>query len=70
MLTYSAVRSGMKFRLTDFLAIFDILHILSELIFLLDTGYTSQAFRALNQALGRCIRHRNDWGAILMVDDR
>jgi len=32
--------------------------------------YESQAFRALNQALGRCIRHRNDWGAILMVDDR
>ena len=22
------------------------------------------------QALGRCIRHRRDWGAILMVDDR
>lgn len=26
--------------------------------------------RALNQALGRCIRHRQDWGAILLVDDR
>jgi hypothetical protein len=24
----------------------------------------------LPQALGRCIRHRLDWGAILMVDDR
>ncbi len=32
--------------------------------------YEIQAFRALNQALGRCIRHRHDWGAILMVDDR
>ena len=32
--------------------------------------YEIQAFRALNQALGRCIRHRDDWGAILMVDDR
>jgi len=32
--------------------------------------YEIQAFRALNQALGRCIRHRNDWGAIIMVDDR
>jgi len=32
--------------------------------------YEIQAFRALNQALGRCIRHKNDWGAILMVDDR
>lgn len=32
--------------------------------------YEIQAFRALNQALGRCIRHRKDWGAILMVDSR
>jgi len=32
--------------------------------------YEIQAFRALNQALGRCIRHKKDWGAILMVDDR
>jgi len=32
--------------------------------------YEIQAFRALNQALGRCIRHRKDWGAIIMVDDR
>ncbi|XP_021950240.1 Fanconi anemia group J protein homolog [Folsomia candida] len=32
--------------------------------------YDIQAFRALNQALGRCIRHRQDWGAILLVDDR
>lgn len=32
--------------------------------------YEIQAFRALNQALGRCIRHRRDWGGILMVDDR
>lgn len=28
------------------------------------------AGRALNQALGRCIRHRYDWGAILLVDER
>ncbi|ODN04388.1 Fanconi anemia group J protein, partial [Orchesella cincta] len=32
--------------------------------------YEIQAFRALNQALGRCIRHRKDWGAIFLVDDR
>lgn len=32
--------------------------------------YEIQAYRALNQALGRCIRHRNDWGAILLVDSR
>lgn len=32
--------------------------------------YTMQAYRALNQALGRCLRHRFDWGVILMVDER
>ncbi|XP_065934696.1 Fanconi anemia group J protein homolog isoform X1 [Magallana gigas] len=32
--------------------------------------YDIQAFRALNQALGRCIRHRKDWGAIILVDNR
>jgi len=32
--------------------------------------YTLQAYRALNQALGRCIRHRNDYGSILLIDYR
>lgn len=32
--------------------------------------YEKQAFRALNQALGRCLRHKNDWGALIMVDER
>lgn len=32
--------------------------------------YESQAFRALNQALGRCIRHRHDWGAIILLEQR
>ncbi|XP_046416679.1 Fanconi anemia group J protein-like [Neodiprion fabricii] len=32
--------------------------------------YAVQAFRALNQALGRCVRHRNDWGAVLLIDQR
>ncbi|XP_017806150.2 Fanconi anemia group J protein isoform X2 [Papio anubis] len=32
--------------------------------------YEIQAYRALNQALGRCIRHQNDWGALILVDDR
>ncbi|XP_043286504.1 Fanconi anemia group J protein homolog [Venturia canescens] len=32
--------------------------------------YTIQAFRALNQALGRAIRHQNDWGAIILIDER
>ncbi|KAI8814265.1 helicase C-terminal domain-containing protein [Cladochytrium replicatum] len=32
--------------------------------------YEIQAFRALNQAIGRCIRHRLDWGAIIFLDCR
>lgn len=32
--------------------------------------YEIQAYRAINQALGRCIRHLKDWGALLLVDDR
>lgn len=35
-----------------------------------DTWYSHQAFRALNQAIGRCIRHQSDFGAIVLVDDR
>lgn len=29
--------------------------------------YSQQAFRALNQALGRCIRHSLDYGAICII---
>lgn len=32
--------------------------------------YENQAFRALNQALGRCIRSLDDWGGIFLVDAR
>ncbi|PON34292.1 RAD3/XPD family [Parasponia andersonii] len=32
--------------------------------------YCHQAFRALNQAAGRCIRHRFDYGAIIFLDER
>ncbi|XP_033609539.1 Fanconi anemia group J protein homolog [Cryptotermes secundus] len=32
--------------------------------------YETQAYRALNQALGRCIRHKNDWGALIIIDKR
>ncbi|EIE76120.1 hypothetical protein RO3G_00824 [Rhizopus delemar RA 99-880] len=32
--------------------------------------YATQAYRAMNQALGRCIRHKNDWGAIILLEDR
>ncbi|KAK4725441.1 hypothetical protein R3W88_028220 [Solanum pinnatisectum] len=32
--------------------------------------YCNQAFRALNQATGRCIRHRFDYGAVIFLDER
>ena len=32
--------------------------------------YSQQAHRAVNQALGRVIRHRHDYGAILLCDER
>ena len=32
--------------------------------------YALQAYRALNQALGRGIRNRDDWCALLLVDER
>eukprot|EP00752_Nemacystus_decipiens_P006081 g5489.t1 len=32
--------------------------------------YYLQAFRAVNQAVGRCIRHRSDFGAIVLCDPR
>lgn len=32
--------------------------------------YKQQAFRAINQAIGRCIRHRADFGAIVLLDPR
>lgn len=32
--------------------------------------YAAQGYRALNQALGRCIRHRSDWGAIILAEAR
>ncbi len=32
--------------------------------------YKQQASRAVNQAVGRVIRHRNDFGAIILCDER
>jgi Rad3-related DNA helicase len=35
-----------------------------------DEWYALQAYRAVNQAIGRVIRHRNDFGAVLLCDER
>ncbi|OHT12532.1 hypothetical protein TRFO_17578 [Tritrichomonas foetus] len=32
--------------------------------------YETQAFRGVFQAIGRCIRHQNDYGSIVIVDQR
>lgn len=32
--------------------------------------YETQAYRAVNQALGRVVRHEGDWGAIYLLDSR
>ncbi|KAI5192288.1 regulator of telomere elongation helicase 1 [Nematocida sp. AWRm77] len=41
--------------------------------YLLGTGrlwYEYQAYKAVNQAIGRCIRHKDDWGSVFLLDVR
>lgn len=35
-----------------------------------DTWYVQQAMRAVNQAIGRVIRHKDDFGAIILCEER
>lgn len=32
--------------------------------------YENLCIKVLNQALGRCIRHKDDWACIVLVDQR
>eukprot|EP01130_Rhizamoeba_saxonica_P008546 TRINITY_DN345_c0_g1_i5.p1 TRINITY_DN345_c0_g1~~TRINITY_DN345_c0_g1_i5.p1 ORF type:complete len:408 (+),score=71.82 TRINITY_DN345_c0_g1_i5:1072-2295(+) len=32
--------------------------------------YNLQAYRAVNQAIGRCIRNKDDYGAVILLDER
>ena len=35
-----------------------------------DSWYNEQAYRAMNQGIGRCIRHNRDYGAIILLEAR
>ncbi len=45
-------------------------HVLDAAIVNGEGWYKLQAYRAINQAIGRCIRHKNDFGAIMLLDPR
>lgn len=40
------------------------------LLFGIHTGCNNLRYRAINQAMGRVIRHRHDYGAIILADER
>lgn len=44
--------------------------VLAKRVFSGEEWYVTDAVCAVNQALGRCLRHANDYGAILLFDDR
>ncbi len=37
---------------------------------IVEDRYVQQAARAVNQAIGRVVRHVDDWGAVLLADTR
>ena len=37
---------------------------------MIEDRYVQQAARAVNQAIGRVVRHVDDWGAVLLADAR
>jgi chromosome transmission fidelity protein 1 len=45
-------------------------HSLDEARKLAGEGGEDMALRAVNQAIGRAVRHKNDWACILLVDSR
>lgn len=53
-----------------FLEFSDIKSKLFKIKYLPPFRYNLEAFRAVNQAIGRVIRHKNDFGAVLLLDKR
>jgi hypothetical protein len=61
------------YRCISILILTTFLPILLDYYFQVLTGedwYNQQALRAVNQAVGRVIRHRHDYGAIIFCDER